>query len=1138
MLGTSAWAQTLQEQINSADAGTTVTLSEDVNLTSTVTIAKNITLDLNGHNITGTGARALQITNGAVTITGTGTITSTGIADNSSVIRVGDNTTTSNPSLAIDENVTVESDCSYGVTIFGKNASEALVVNGTVKTTSVMASAISGNGSAGLCATSITIGEKANISAANDVAIYQPQAGTLTVNGNVSGLSGIEIKAGSLTVGESAKITATGTLSHTVNNNGTSTRGYAVAIVENSKYNGVGEVKVSPSATITGPIATLVDSKKDGFNPTFDGITMVAEVDGIKYSTLADAFAAATVGQTVKLLSDVKLSAKLEVTCSDVTLDLNGKTISPADDNTIGNFCAVMVHRGAKLTVDDSSAEKTGCIDGGTGTNAFYGGIQLTQKEDTPADAKATLVVNNGTIKGNKAAITGNGNRHNTDITINGGTFIASSTEAGEEGCALYHPQDGALTINGGTFTGYGSAIEMRSGTLSITGGDFTATATEFSEKANGNGTTIIGVALAISQHTTNKAINVSISGGTFSGPKAVYEKDNQDNNSDNISIAISGGTFNAEVSSENVQNFISGGTFSSAVPEEYCAEGFIPTDNGDGTYGVKEGTYVAKIGDKGYETLVEAITAATDGQTVTLLADVTVDKTILIEKNLTIDGNENTIKSSATSKLGTFYVNDKACNLTIQNTTIDGQNSASMAVCVYRGKANDTLDGTSATDNDNAGNFVTLTNCTVENFTGYPGSYVGAVYAFSHSHLTLNNCTFTGNTTSQSTSGASGADVWTGAATTVVINGGTYNEVFVNTNSSNVETVTINGGAKIEELAICVSYKADGSTNIPVLTIDNATVTNLTTEEGNPIPVNGITLTNGATITNMPAYEVAKILNGKNTKAFASLDDAIETATDGQTITLLADAIATKELAANVTVDAASHALTLPTFKVADGTEISYAKVINATEDTYRVTTATYNRTGAAGTQWGTVCLPFSLESAPVGYTLYTPSAVATNELTVEEVTYPIAAGTPVIFYKNNTDEVTMTSENASIKIGATPAEQSASLALVGTFENKTINENLSSIYFINGDKFHQAKVSLTVPAYRAYIKNTSAGAKAAVLNIVVDGEATAIEGVAADLNDTQAIYDVNGRQLSAPQKGINIMKLANGKTLKVIVK
>ncbi|MBQ3491973.1 MAG: hypothetical protein IJA74_05440 [Oscillospiraceae bacterium] len=55
----------------------------------------------------------------------------------------------------------------------------------------------------------------------------------------------------------------------------------------------------------------------------------------------------------------------------------------------------------------------------------------------------------------------------------------------------------------------------------------------------------------------------------------------------------------------------ITGGAFKAAVPAELCAEGYIPADNGDGTYGVKEGRYVAKIGDQYYESINAAIDAA-----------------------------------------------------------------------------------------------------------------------------------------------------------------------------------------------------------------------------------------------------------------------------------------------------------------------------------------------------------------------------------------------------------------------------------------------------------------------------------------------------------------------------------------------
>lgn len=567
-----------------------------------------------------------------------------------------------------------------------------------------------------------------------------------------------------------------------------------------------------------------------------------------------------------------------------------------------------------------------------------------------------------------------------------------------------------------------------------------------------------------------------------------------------------------------------------------------VTTQNG-GTVTNMPGSYVAKIGDKKYESLAAAVAAATADQTVLLLADITVAQTILIDKNITINGDGHIITSSVRNNLGAFYINTPSSDFTITNAVLDGNGTGAMAVCAYRGEAKGDLTGTVSVVNNNSGNHITLTDCTVKNFTGYPNSYVGAVYAFSTSKFNLNNCTFTGNTTSKSTNGASGADVWAGAAATVKISGGSFGEVFVNSNAGDEARITVSNSATIVKLAVCASYRDNGTTNIPTVVIDNSTVTTLNTEEGNPIPSNDIQIQNGGSITNMPSTEVAKILNGKSTKAFATLDDAITTANgagEDVTITLLAAATATVEPSTNVTIDAASYALTLPTFNVADGNALAYAKVTNATDNTYTVTTATYNRNGAAGTQWGTVCLPFSITTAPTGYTLYTPSSVDADKLTVEEVTYPVAAGTPVIFYKESTAEATITSANASVKIDATPVVQSGTITLSGTFSQQTITSGLESIYYINGDKFHQAKASLTVPAYRAYINYTApSAAKPSVLSLFVDdSETTGVASAVADKATVESLCDINGRMLAAPQKGINILKLSNGKTVKLIIK
>jgi len=79
--------------------------------------------------------------------------------------------------------------------------------------------------------------------------------------------------------------------------------------------------------------------------------------------------------------------------------------------------------------------------------------------------------------------------------------------------------------------------------------------------------------------------------------------------NATNGSIVITGGNFSsqdnnegtmadAEIVSGNV--LISGGTFDRPVPEKYCAEGYEPYDNGDGTYTVVQGLTEAISGECG----------------------------------------------------------------------------------------------------------------------------------------------------------------------------------------------------------------------------------------------------------------------------------------------------------------------------------------------------------------------------------------------------------------------------------------------------------------------------------------------------------------------------------------------------------
>ncbi len=246
----------------------------------------------------------------------------------------------------------------------------------------------------------------------------------------------------------------------------------------------------------------------------------------------------------VTVKNNIALTAPLDV-AHKLTLDLNGKTLSPASawSSDSADDALIMVKRGGDLTITGE-----GTID--TGDNSrFYAAVKLTKKGETATGEKAKLTIENGTFKGYHYAICGNGTRHDTELTIDGGDF--SHYYYKEDASAIYLPMDGTYEINGGTFTSYNAAIELRAGTLTVTGGTFNATSETFSATANGSGTTVVGAALAVSQHTTDKDINVTVTGGTFNGIYALYEDDLQ-NETGNVTVSVSGGTLNGMVYSKH----------------------------------------------------------------------------------------------------------------------------------------------------------------------------------------------------------------------------------------------------------------------------------------------------------------------------------------------------------------------------------------------------------------------------------------------------------------------------------------------------------------------------------------------------------------------------------------------------------
>lgn len=416
----------------------------------------------------------------------------------------------------------------------------------------------------------------------------------------------------------------------------------------------------------------------------------------VRYQTLAAAITAAgESGGTVKLLEDVDTASPLTIDKS-VTIDLAGYTISApataanitadatikssADGGTIkytgkGSDHGLIVTNDATLTlesvtvdyegagqavklgtfVDNKPTEKSGnaVLNGVTVKGGQAGVIVLGTQKDS--EYGASLTVTNSNISGTiYYGIVNNGMGYNTSITLEN-TKVSAPVKSGT---AMYLPGEGETTITGGTITG-ATGIEIRAGKLTINEGTkITATGDYEEPVANPSGTTVGGVAVAVSQHTTQLAINVAITGGTFNATgkdgKAFLEIDTVEKEdaepSEGVTASITGGAFDASVEARNITGFISGtGVKFSKMPKmDYFAENCIAEYNEvTGKYETKAGSWVAAIGEEGYASLQDAINAAENGDTVKLLADVTLTEALTIDKSVTIVLNDKTLTST-----------------------------------------------------------------------------------------------------------------------------------------------------------------------------------------------------------------------------------------------------------------------------------------------------------------------------------------------------------------------------------------------------------------------------------------------------------------------------------------------------------
>lgn len=361
----------------------------------------------------------------------------------------------------------------------------------------------------------------------------------------------------------------------------------------------------------------------------------VAEVNGVSYPSLQAAIDAAQGADTVKMLTDATEDVTV-ATGKNVALDLGGKTLT----NTNTGKATLTIAKGATATV------KNGSIVGGMG---FY----TIQNNGTATLKDVTATAGN----------TGSSMLDNWGIlTIESGSYSGGLNVVKSE-------EDSTLTINGGKFelsyatSGY-TGVVFAYGNTTITGGEFiqSLTATGRWNHPQVIATGVVEGHTAITRVTGGHFVNKMSGEGIFRG--------------------VGKGT------SDNFE--VSGGTFNKSISEAYCADGFVPTKNADGTYGVKESHYVAQVGSKKYETLADAIRLAGKGKTITLLADVEQNTQLAINKDITLDLNGKTIKNTqdiwGDNTNAILSITDGAKVTITGNGTIDAKENDCYTINVKKG--------------------------------------------------------------------------------------------------------------------------------------------------------------------------------------------------------------------------------------------------------------------------------------------------------------------------------------------------------------------------------------------------------------------------------------------------------------------
>lgn len=541
----------LQEAINAAQDGETVTLLADA--TEDAVINKSITLDLGGKTLTNTnaGKATISVQGGTVTVKDGNVAGGTSYynievtkGSNANMTLTGVTATAGNTGSSMIDNwgtLTIESGSySGGLNVVKSDEGSTLAINGGKFELSYAVS----NSFTGVIyaygTTAINGGEF--VCSATGPNWASP---CVVITGEVTGYK----SSTKITGGKFVNKHARGKIFH----------GYGKATSDNFEVTG-GTFNKSVSDGFLADGFTCVK----GSDGTYGIATAIAQVGSTRYTSLKAAIIAAKKGKTIQLLNDTTENITINAS-KQITLDLNGHTLNGGT----GTAKAAILNKG-NVTITDTSADKTGTIkrddQGIEGETSYY----VIDNNGTMVIDQAN-VVNNSGAKGS-SLIRNGGVDTVSSLTINGGTFEQQNF------IAVKNDGNGELTIKGGTLTSK-QAVVQNWNKAQILGGNLT------------------GGYLWTDSYTEAGTVGETVIGGDAQFTGTIYMDVTSSNPS---TLKIEGGKLDVTkwrvtdaAAAADATITVSGGTFTNEVPADYCAAGYAPAANADGTYGVKQAVTV-----------------------------------------------------------------------------------------------------------------------------------------------------------------------------------------------------------------------------------------------------------------------------------------------------------------------------------------------------------------------------------------------------------------------------------------------------------------------------------------------------------------------------------------------------------------